>query len=257
MIKIHFGKRSLVLFFYLCLLSITSNGQDKTIKYDSQSWLQYFLNARLTEKWSVNFDAGYRRRDEFSNKPLQWLVRGGIGYHLNNDIVVAAGYAYFSLYTETSKATFERTEHRPWLRCSVTQKYGKLQLQHRYRLEWRNIQKNDQFGTVDGYNSYMRAAYQLNLQYILNGDKIRKGSLYLISYDEFFLNFGNEVQNYFDQNRLYFGAGYGLSKTINITLGYQYVFSQQNTTTYNDINSFRFNLVHNLDIRKPKEDLKQ
>lgn len=229
-------------------------GQDKTIKYDSQSWLQYFLNARLSDKWSANLDAGYRRTDEFVNKPLQWLIRSGATYHLSNDVSLTAGYAYFSLHTVTSKTEFDRSEHRPWLRFTVIQKYRKLQIQHRYRFEMRNIQTNDVNGLLDDYNSYFRAGYQLNLQYVLNGEKLGRGIFYLIAQDEAFINFGTNVLNYFDQNRIYFGLGYCITKNTNFTLGYQYIYSQQNATTFANLNTLRFNIIQNIDFRKPKEE---
>jgi hypothetical protein len=229
-------------------------GQDKTIKYDSQTWFQYFLNARLSDKWSGNFDAGYRRNDEFLNKPLQWLLRAGATYHISNDVSFTAGYAYFSLHTVTSKNEFDRSEHRPWLRFTVAQKFGKLQIQHRYRFEMRNIQKNDVNGLLDDYNSYFRAGYQLNLQYVLNGEKLGSGIFYLIAQDEAFINFGTNVLNYFDQNRIYFGLGYGITKNTNFTLGYQYIYFQQNATTFANLNTLRINIIQNIDFRKPKEE---
>lgn len=232
----------------------TVSGQDKNIKHDSQIWLHYFLNTRLTDKWSANFDAGYRRTDKFVNKPLQWLVRTGATYHITNDVSFTAGYAYFSLHTITSKTEFDRSEHRPWLRVTLSQKYGKLNVYHRYRFEMRNIQKNNLNGLLDDYNSYFRAGYQLNLQYLLNGDKIAKGTFYLIALNEMFVNFGADVLNYFDQNRAYLGLGYGISKNTNFTLGYQHVYSQQSTTAFSDLSTVRFNIIQNIDFRKPKEE---
>lgn len=229
-------------------------GQDKTIKHDSQSWLQYFMNARLSDKWSANFDAGYRRTDAFVHKPFQWLLRGGATYHFSNDVSFTVGYAYFSLYTITSKNEFNRSEHRPWMRFTVSQKYGKLQIQHRYRFESRNIQKNDVNELLDDYNSYFRAGYQLNLQYVLNGEKVAKGTFYLIAYNEILINYGSTVINHFDQNRAYVGLGYGITKNTNFTLGYQYIYSQQNATTFANLNTFRFNVIQNIDFRKPKEE---
>ena len=248
-------QRIKILFLFISFLFVSFGSvfsQDKTIKYDSQTWLQYFLNARLSYKWSGNFDAGYRRNDEFVNKPLQWLVRAGATYHLSNDVSFSAGYAYFSLHTVTSKNEFDRSEHRPWFRFTLSQKYGKLQIQHRYRFEMRNIQKNNLNGLLDDYNTYYRAGYQLNLQYVLNGDKVAKGVFYLIAYDELFVNFGKNVVNLFDQNRLYLGLGYGISKNTNVTLGYQYVYSQQNAALFNDLNTIRFNVIQNIDFRKSK-----
>jgi long-subunit fatty acid transport protein len=216
--------------------------------------LQYYLNARLSDKWSINFDASYRRTDNLVNKPLQWLLRGGASYHVSNDVSFTAGYAYFSLHTITSKSEFGRSEHRPWLRFTIAQKYGKLQIQHRYRFESRNIQKNDENGLINDYKSYFRTGYQLNFQYIPNGKKIDKGTFYLIAFNELFVNFGSEVLNNFDQNRAYIGLGYCITKNTNLTFGYQHVYSQQNATNFSDLNTLRLNVVQNIDFQKPKEE---
>jgi hypothetical protein len=226
--------------------------QNKSFRTDSQVWLQYFLNVRLNEKLSVNADAGYRRTDGFVNVPLQWLARVGASYHFNDVCNVSVGYAYFSLHSITPKNSFDRSEHRPWVRFNYLQRFGRFQIQHRARLEMRNIQDSDQQGVLDNYNSYFRAGYQLNCQYVLTGDKIEKNAVFLIAYDELFVNFGSDAPSYYDQNRLYFGIGYGVSANTNLTLGYQYILSHPNEQTFLHLNTVRFNLVQNFDLRKRK-----
>ena len=248
------SKIKFILIFAFLGASFGVFGQSKKVKHDSQIWLQYFLISRLTEKWSVNFDAGYRRTDQFINKPLQWLVRGGVSYHLNKDISISGGYAYFSIHTITSKSEMNRSEHRPWLRYSLTQKYKKWQIQNRYRLELRNIQNNDAYGLLDSYNSYVRSACQLSLQYVFKGEKIAKGVPFLQAYNEVFVNFGSKISSNFDQNRVYIGAGYGLSDQLSVSLGYQYIYSQQNTIAFSELNTIRFNIIQNLDFQKPKTE---
>jgi len=230
--------------------------QNKSFRTDSQIWLQYFLNIKLHDKFSVNADAGYRRTDRFVNEPLQWLARGGVSYHFNEECNVSLGYAYFSLHSITPKTSFDRSEHRPWVRFNYLQRFGKFQIQHRARLEMRNIQDSDQQGVLDNYNSYLRVGYQLNCQYILKGNKIEKNTLFLIAYDELFFNLGFDSPNYYDQNRLYFGIGYGLSANTNLTLGYQYIFSHPNEKTFLHLNTVRFNFLQNFDLRKRKSDNK-
>jgi len=224
------------------------------LKYDSQVWGQYFLNVRLNEKWSGNFDGGYRRTDEFVNKPLQWLGRIGGTYHLNNDVSLTLGYAFFSLFTETTKSSFYRSEHRPWMRLTIIQKYNKLQIQHRYRFENRNIQKNDLDGLLTDFNSFYRIGYQLNLQYVLKGNKVVKGTPFLVAFNELFVNFGSSIVNNYDQNRSFIGFGYGLNNSLSTTFGYQYIYSQVGTNTFAHLNTLRINIIQNIDLRIPKSE---
>ena len=242
-----------ILIILISVNSIESVAQNKVVNNDSQTWLQYFLNARFHKLWSIHFDAGYRRREDFVNKPLIWLSRVGLTLHAGKKVTVTGGYALFSNYVETTSTNFYRTEHRPYLRFNLAHKLSKLHITHRYRIESRNFQKTNKQGTINGYTSLIRQGYQLNFQYPLIGKSFGKGIPYVIAYDEIFLNFGASASSTFDQNRLYFGFGYVVCDKLSVTLGYQYIYQQRNKNTFENTNSVRLNILHNIDFRNAEE----
>ena len=70
--------------------------------------------------------------------------------------------------------------------------------------------------------------------------------------DELYINFGkNIVNNYFDQNRVFLGAGYMVNRNDNLVVGYMNIFQQQPTgNQYKQLNVIRLSYFGNFDFRK-------
>jgi hypothetical protein len=230
--------------------SVSTFGQDRKTKEDAQLWFQYFLNLRFNEKWTLVNDAGYRRTEQLVHKPSLWFVRSGLQYQLNNDYAVTAGYTFFMNYADRKHAQYYRQEHRPWLRFTMVQKRGKLQIQHRYRAEMRNIQDGDDFGILNTFTSYYRFGYQLSLQYHFNGTKPGKNVAYTFISDELFVHFGQSIANAYDQNRIFVGFGYGISESTNVAVGYQYAYQQRASDNFEKWHTIRLHLIQNIDFKK-------
>ena len=96
-----------------------------------------------------------------------------------------------------------------------------------------------------------RARYMIALMVPLTADAIAPGVPFAILNDEVHLNFGKEiVYNYFDQNRLFAGLGYQVSKSLNAQLGYMQVFQQREAgNRFFDTHALRLFVFHNLDLR--------
>ncbi len=77
-------------------------------------------------------------------------------------------------------------------------------------------------------------------------------SLSFIANDELHINFGKEiVNNYFDQNRFFFGFKYQLSKSSNVQFGYMNLFQQLSAgNKYKNINAARIFFFQNFDLKK-------
>ncbi len=192
-----------------------------------QNWTQYFFSVRLNEHLSVSADALYRWKD-IGGQKFQSGIRGSLSYQPKEPVVFTAGYVYFAHYPTDKNVTVTRHEHRPWQQVMLTGKMKRFQIQHRYRLEERFVEKATGAVYTGGYGFNFRARYQLNLQYPFNKKEILPGTLYGLAFNEIFVNFGKEiVYNYFDQNRTAIGLGLQVSKSFGITAAYQYIWQQR------------------------------
>jgi len=242
-------KTALYTLLAVICLNTSSFAQQKIVSERTHTWLQYFLNLKLYKKWSVHFDGGYRSQNDFIKNPHQWLVRIGGVHHFNPDTYLTAGMAYFSHFTRNTSKNYFRSEYRPYMRLTCINKVNRMQIQHRYRGELRNIQKGSKDGKLNDYLTYVRLGYQINFQYPLIGDSFGEGVPYLILYDELFVNFGKQAQNNFDQNRACLGLGYGLTKNLTMSIGYQYIYVQRNRDNFENVHSIRLNFIHNINLK--------
>lgn len=119
------------------------------------------------------------------------------------------------------------TELRVALRLDQEQRFGRFTLTNRYSLErrWRDL------GNNNVYVPNWRVRYQARIDVPVRADWIRHSFSLTVS-NELFLQFGEAVRNnpnVFDQNRLYGGFTYGLTRSIRASLGYIYQIQQRNS----------------------------
>lgn len=233
----------------ICVSKVNSLAQTRKTVYDNQVWFQYFMNARLSEKWSAYFDGGYRTTDW--NKSRQYLLRTAATYHLNSKHTIQAGFAYFVTYARSGSNILPVPELRPWQRYNVTSTLGRAIVIQRYRLEERFFHKYKGAELTDGYKFNFRASYHLGFAVPLNKKTLEKGTVFLQASNELFINFGSGiVYNIFDQYRIFGGLGYQFTKEIGCLAGYQHVWQQgSDGLTMNDNSCVRLSIIHNLDFR--------
>ena len=161
----------------------------------------------------------------FLRDPQHLLLRTGINHHLNPNIVLTAGYCFVEThpYGEFAvKSNF--SEHRFWEQIQYKTQWSKMEWISRMRLEQRfsqlPIQSGESFEAGDAiYTNRVRILNRFSIP--LKGDKIADKSLYLSIYDEFMINFGeNLTKNIFDQNSAYIALGYKLPKVGHVEFGY-------------------------------------
>jgi len=248
----------LILVFNLILSNENRAFSQREVTTQHQVWTQYFYNVRMKDKWLWNGDVLYRWKD-LNGQALQAGIRNGLTYHFKQPITVTLGYVYFLHFpSDKNKNAFldyTRQEHRPWQQVMTNSKWGRLMIQHRYRLEQR-FMENVPFGRHTGdFRFNFRMRYQLSLQYPLNKKEVSKGTLSVITYSELMVNFGkNIVYDYFDQDRSLIGFSYNITKSFVTTLGYQYIWQQRQTPgRFNSTNCLRLTFIHNIDARKKEE----
>nr|WP_315033936.1 DUF2490 domain-containing protein [uncultured Chryseobacterium sp.] len=176
-------------------------------KSDLGAWYMYFGNNKISKKLNLHNEIQYRNFDAVGDLE-QLLIRTGIGYDLtenNNNVLLGYGFILSQPYVKGEKK--ENIEHRIFQQFITKQKFGRFNLQHRYRLEERFLE--DDFR--------MRFRYMLGLTIPITQKEMVPKALYASVYNEIFLHFNSPV---FDRNRVYGALGYVINKNMRIEAGY-------------------------------------
>lgn len=120
------------------------------------------------------------------------------------------------------------TELRVALRLDQEQRFARLVYTNRYSIErrWRDLANNGV------YQPNWRARYQARIDIPIRAAWLKDHPFSFTVFDEVFLQFGRAVRsnpNVFDQNRIYGGMNYGLSKRVRLGLGYIYQIQERNS----------------------------
>lgn len=227
----------------------------RTVTTQNQQWVHYFLTARFAEKAYLTSEASFRTRSGFS-EASQSVLGAGLMYRPAPTLSLQTNVAYFTAYAQ-APATVNRPEWRVYHAILLQgQKYGKLTVSHRYRVEERFFRKANSQTLEQGFDLECRLRYQLQLQYPLKGDKVDYKIPYLFLTEEIFLHLGkNILTNTFDQNRITAGLGLMFIKNFTCTLGYLHIYQQRASgSNYNSIHTLRLALIHTPDWRKKQKD---
>ena len=172
-------------------------------KSDVGNWFIYFGNQKINKKWNWHNEVQYRNYN-FIGDMNQLLLRTGIGYNLtenNNNILLGYGFIHTQKYLPNSNEKVATKEHRIFQQFITRQKFNRVYLQHRYRVEERFVPNDFQ----------IRFRYFLSVNIPLNKKTMDKDAFYLSAYNEIFIN---SQQPLFDRNRLYGAAGYVINKIL-------------------------------------------
>lgn len=243
--------RLLATTIWLCLsTNVAAQTPAKTVHQREQTWIGYFNQTRLTNKFGFWLDVHYRQTDHFTDRPFQVIVRPAVTYFIKDNLRFNLGYAYVNHFPAKGLNS-SRPEHRIWQQIWWNQKYTGLTTLQWLRLEERYNRKIANDILQDGYNVTYRLRYNFAFFIPLKGKELAARTPFLAVMDEVFLNLGKKVvYNTFDQNRFFIGAGYQFSSHLNAQLGYMNVF-QQNAAgnDYFSTHTIRFFVFHSLDLR--------
>ncbi|GAA4369184.1 DUF2490 domain-containing protein [Hymenobacter saemangeumensis] len=219
--------------------------QDKNFN----TWLMFFSDARLTDRWGLHTEWQWRR-SKGVREPLQDFGRIGINFYAGDKAMLTAGYAYALTHPYGDFPAAEKfPEHRLYEQLQLRSEHGPFQVSQRYRLEQRWIQRPQE--TDFTYTN--RARYQIRAVLPLAGpmESLRPGTPYLAAYDEIFVNFGRNVaQNIFDQNRAYGALGYQFTRATAVEVGYLHqLVAQGNGLVFEHNHTLQLSLTFNPDFR--------
>jgi len=221
--------RYIALFLLASSFSLISFSQ-KQISTQTHAWVMYNGNHKLSERWGIHTEYQWRRSDLFEDWQ-QSLMRLGVDYYTKQNTQMTVGYGWIRTFQYGDQPIFHtNNEHRIWEQYIMKNKIGRVDIQHRYRLEQRFIE-NWKTGTssefeMDGFVFRQRIRYRLLATIPLSRKELKDNTLFLALYDEPFLQFGKGVgKNILDQNRLYGALGWRFNKNCNVQLAYlnQYV----------------------------------
>jgi hypothetical protein len=187
------------------------------------AWFMYFGDHAVSSRWALHAEAQVRRAEGTlgTERWQQLLLRPGVIYTLTRDVRLSAGYAYINTWPYGEQpADGEFDEHRAWQQVQAAHTTGRVEWQHRYRLEQRWVEAAG--ASVPDRRYSNRGRYLLRVTVPLRGTTTNApGTPYLSAYNEIFLSWGRNVQrNVFDQNRLYGALGLRLTRHTRLELGY-------------------------------------
>jgi hypothetical protein len=175
---------------------------------DVGNWMIYVGNQRFAGKWNWWNEVQYRNYNLVGDLE-QLLVRTGIGRNLtegNNNLLLGYAFIHSAPYTPGSSVKSVTSEHRIFQQFITRQSFGRVFLQHRYRLEERFL--------ADRFRARFR--YFLGANIPFNKPKMEKGAWYLSLYNEVFLHTDKAV---YDRNRIYGAMGWQLHRDIRLEVG--------------------------------------
>lgn len=207
--KKHFYKAALTFNVFVFLMNVFLFGQSPS--GTTGNWFMGFNQTRLHKNWSIHTEVQYRSF-EITPNTEQLLLRGGINYHINNSALTSIGYAHITNFAFDKELLpgVQVSENRIWQQFLTRNNIGRCFFEHRYRLEQRWIQSNNNNRYLD------RIRYLLRVTVPLNKKQIEKKTLFLSFYDEIFIHLTSTP---FDRNRLYGAIGYQFLSNANIQLG--------------------------------------
>ncbi len=206
--------RILSLFFYLLVISPSVVLADTETR--TSAWFMSLSRFNLSEKVPGFLDI--QPRFTLSDIPGgdnsaldTLLLRGAIGYQLQENIALYQGYGYIPTYDPN------RDEHRSFQELFIKQPFSDgLALAHRFRLEQRFLKGIDDVA----YRFRYFGRLTKKLPFI-------NENLSLAINEEVFINLNDAdggPQSGFNQNRLFLGLNYRINSQLALEVGYQNQF---------------------------------
>ncbi|HBH05552.1 MAG TPA: hypothetical protein DDX92_02985 [Flavobacteriales bacterium] len=207
-------------------LSVLAIGQSNNLVISNFQWFQYYNQSRITDRWSLFVDGGFRWENGFEQRS-QYIIRSAAGYSIRKNTRLSAGIAFLGGY---SPEVWSRAELRPFQEFSTRHPVNSSKLTHRLRLEERFLHDVIE-GNIQPYNTFLfrfRYLFMFNIPLVQNFRNSPETKLFLLAGNEILLHLGeNEIYSVFDQNRILVGPGLQVSKKMKFTLLYNGMYGSK------------------------------
>lgn len=239
--------------FSIFFVSSVIVAQEKTVNKENQQWIQYYNQLKLSEKWSLLTDGGFRWKNDLKENS-QYIIRTAANYKLNSTMSVSAGLAHLGFYDNSGNVN--RVEFRPYQEYTISNAYKPISIQHRFRLEERIF-----YPVIDGkmqsdsdFNFRFRYRLLFNIPIFKLSSTDATKNVALSLGDEIMINAGNEIVNtIFDQNRILIGSVVTFDKNLSASIIYNNQFASTKTAgTYNHTNVIWLGITHKINVSKSK-----
>lgn len=178
------------------------------------------------------------RSQHIYNDFTYYEYKAGIGYNFPKSFSAMLAMGHYMTYDPNVAGNFKgnllNNEFRIWEQFVLENNIDRIKIEHRYRIEQRF--------TSTGYKNRFR--YRINTIIPINHKKVIPKTWFLSAFDEVFIN--NESP-YFEQNRIFFGAGYELNKNVTFLGGYINRFDNSGGTNQVWKNYFQINAILSFD----------
>lgn len=191
----------------LAFLAVAPSQADD-VDHNLHGWGMYFGDHPIAKsRWGVHLEGQWRRHNGF-NQWQQLLLRPGVNYEVNKNLLLTGGYAFINSYRYGQFPTVARAtpEHRIWEQALLRYKTGKLSWTTRLRFENRFLGVRNTAGDLTNYRyenrfrAWQRVTAPLSPRY------------YATAYNEiWFYVKPYQSASVLDQNRAYvaFGRRFG------------------------------------------------
>jgi hypothetical protein len=199
-----------------------THAQERETVTQTITWFSFNSNLQIAKKFFIVTDAQVRFVHDFQN--MQQMVRAGISYDITPHLsVVPIGYAFiYNFKYGKQPAAFVNHEQRLWQQVFYKHKIKNVPMNHRLRLEERWQQERNASNESNDYSNYQwRMRYRILANIPLSKKTLEPKTLYLSLWDEFFWSWGEPVTFHeINQNRIFIGPGYQLTKNTQIQAGF-------------------------------------
>lgn len=237
-------------------LFVAAQSESRESVTQTIQWFAVTSHLKISDRVSILVDGQLRQAGHM--EPMQYQARTGVDIKLNKNFsIVPVGYVYTwnHLYGKQPAAHINN-EHRIWEQATYKHRAGRIQLEHRVRLEQRFLEHHsvDAQGQVtnDGYSVLQhRLRYRLQARMPFSRDS-DTATYYALVYDEIFVSRGENLSfDHPDQNRVFAGVGYQFHKDLSLQAGgiYQMLIKRNGAQQENNVGVL-IQLVYNIDLTR-------
>lgn len=248
--------RLVVITLFFVVNSAFSQTAENTVNQPIQ-WFSVNSTMKVHNRVSLYLEGNFRFAQSFD--PQQDQIRTAVEISIVKNLsIVPIGYVYTWNYQYGKQpASFVNNEHRLYQQIVYKHSTGRFNFQHRVRIEERFLQSHhisSEGVTVgDRYNDERNRFRYRALVYIpLNHAKIEANTVFISVWDEVFASWGKSITYHSpDQNRLFAGVGYQLTKLISVQAGgfYQMLKKSNGMQQENNVGGL-VQLTYNFDFTK-------
>jgi hypothetical protein len=248
-----FGPLKTLLSIVLCFQVFVLTAQERETVTQTITWTSFNSNLLVANKFWIVTDGQFRFIHDFEN--MQHMVRAGLSYDITPHLsIVPIGYSFIYNYKYGKQpAGFVNHEQRLWQQVFYTHKIKNIPMNHRLRLEERWIQERNATSESNDYSDFQwRMRYRILANIPLSKKTIEPKVWYLSVWDEFFWSWGETVTFHeINQNRIFIGPGYQLTKNTQIQAGFfTQMLIKSNGAKQENNNGFMIQINANADLRR-------